>query len=134
VTVFARQIATATRLIAQYGEAVEWWQRGELNAGGTPAKPSGASSPVKFEGVKLVWLTQKNESLADMFSRMSPDTPDVPSGGKAALMAPFVGLVPGFSDYVKRPNGSVLILDPKKGVSTLEPDGTPILYYLRFLA
>lgn len=134
MTVFGRQIALAIRMIDRYGATVTWQQRGEANAGGTPAKPSGASAPVLFPNVKMVFLTNKQETLADLFSQLSPDAPDIPSGGKSALMAPVVGLEPSYNDLVRLPDNSVLMLDPKNGVRVLAPDLAPILYFLRFVA
>jgi hypothetical protein len=128
---FERQIATASRLIAQYGADCVWREPGTPT--GSPARPV-AGTP-SDAAVKILFLTNTSrESLASLLS-MIADT-ELPSGGKRGLMAGNISFTPSLSGLVAVGNvfaEPALRILPKNGIDLLAPNQVePILYYLRF--
>lgn len=123
--VFERQIATATRLIAKYGQDCTWRK---TVATGPASKPTGQN--VTDYPVKIVFVNHKRESLLTALSMMT--NTDIPSGGLLGLMA-VVSFDPELPDAVIRGTEQYGIAD-KNGIEKLAPNGEgAILYKLRLV-
>lgn len=127
--VFQRQIATATRLIAKYGQDCTWRKTVVL---GPPEKPTGQT--VEDFPVKIVFVNHKRERLLTALS-MLKDT-EIPSGGLLGLMA-VVPFEPELVDAVYRginATGEQYGIDDENGIEKLAPNGEgAILYKIRLV-
>lgn len=130
--VYDRQIATATRLIAEKGQACLWRVPGAA-VGGTPASPGPAGPPTDYP-VRVVFLSNTSrESLAGFLSMLA--NTEVPSGGMRALMSGDVPFTPALTHTLFKGETDAapeLVLHDKNGIDLLAPNGEPILYFLRF--
>lgn len=121
---YDRQKATATRLIAKYGQSVTW-QEPRAN-GGTAAKPA-STVLTSYTGVKMVFLSPKLQ-IFDLFKTMIRGT-EVPTGGVLALMAVQV-FTPTAKGIVIRGDETLHVVDDN-GIDQLAPNGELILWKIR---
>jgi len=132
--VYARAMATATRLILKYGQSCTWRQI-EPAPGSTPAKSTG-TVPTDFP-CTIVFLNHKREQLLTALS-MIVGAADIPSGGLLGLMAP-VPFEPSLKDMVFRSTyplvtGERYGISDKNGIEILAPNEEgPILYKIRLV-
>ena len=123
---YDRAIATALRMVAQYGMVVTWEKPGPVT--GTEANPI-SGEPVEHS-VSIVFLPSEANGLASMLSAIQGT--EVPNGGMVGYMGA-VDFVPELTDSVLGFDDLPLYLDPKNGIERLAPSGVPILYILRFV-
>lgn len=131
--VFERATATATRLIAKYGQDCTW-RKIVPGVGGTAAKPTNAVAPTDA-ACKIVFLNHKRESLMTALSMIVGT--EVPSGGLLGLMSA-VGFEPELKDLVIRApvgeNGEEYSIADDNGIEKLKPNGEgAILYKIRLV-
>ena len=128
--VYEGQIATATRLIAKYGQACIWREPGTPT--GNPANPTPAV-PVDHP-VSIVFLDNSTRESLSAFLSMIAET-EVPTGGLRGLMAP-VSFSPSLMGRVARATAfeePALSIVDKNGIDVLNLNGEIILYKLRFV-
>lgn len=124
MAVFSRQVASATRLIAKYGELVKWQQTTYTQPSETPWKQT-ESTPVQTN-VSIVFLPVTRiggETLRHMKGS------EVSAGGMKGLMAAN-GFTPSIKDTVLR--GSKLLRIST--LTELNPNGESILWEIEFAA
>ena len=127
-TKYGRQLATVQRLIASHGEACTWWQY-PAPPDDDAANPAEPEEPVSFP-VLIVFIGPTKS--ASFFAALSALVgTEVPGGLNFALMGS-VTFTPALTDQVERSDGTMLSINDKDGIRTLAPDGTTLLYYLRF--
>lgn len=131
MTVYARQIATAQRLIAAKGKAVTWLTYATQD-GVDPDKPwnkTFAQFPVAETPVRIVFLPYDSLTVRGRQtggSRVGDE--DIPEGNFWGLMGAVAGLTPSRFDTVQD-GANVLAI---AAIDLLAPDGAPILYSIRF--
>lgn len=121
---YARQIATAKRLIEKHGENVIWTKR-VVTEGDKPWKEV-AGQAEEFP-VSMLFL-RPGSSLATAIFQLMKGT-DVVTGGVRALMAAQVSFEPEMTDYVVRDGVSMSI----SRFNPLAPAGIAILYEIEFV-
>jgi hypothetical protein len=123
---FDRQIATAVRLIAKYGQAVTW----QIVNDGTPAdaakpwKPSEATDTSNTVTICFVPIRENDWRKLLMYLKGT----EVPIGRLAGLMAGNVAFEPKLKDVVVRDNVTLHV----SSVDLISPNGQKILYVLEF--
>lgn len=123
MSVYVRQIATAQRLIAKYGQAVTWRQ--VRNAAPVdPAQPWNVANaaPVNYP-VKVVFLPPGGQA---QFIALMKET-EIPEGTVQGLMAA-VSFKPSVKDVVIRDNVELTI----HSIDEIAPNGETILYTVIF--
>lgn len=125
MTVFARQIATALRLITKYGEQCTWKQIPD-GVVADPLKPwiVGNVDPISYP-VKIAIFP--NTRVNHEFIKTLKGT-EVVIGEEYGYMAS-VPFKPSKTDVVIRADGSVSRVGT---IDILKPDGTAILYVVKF--
>lgn len=125
--VYDRQIATAKRQIAAKGSSCVWSQMGQ----GTLADPNKPWIPSEAtpgeHSVRILFLPYSTQTQA--FLRSLGET-DIKVGEDYGLMAS-VGFTPTQRAEIYAEDGTTL-LRKVSSYNLLAPDGTPILYTLRF--
>lgn len=128
MTVYARPIATAQRLIAKYGQAVDWYCTSEgfttddnVVAGADEISPK--SIPDVPKGTRIAFFPPDREQEKSLMQNGI----EVTKGHVIGYMAQ-VAFVPSDKDYVLR-NGVKLDVEE---IEILAPDGNPILYTILF--
>lgn len=121
---YDRQIATAKRLIAKYGQSVTWRQirNGAINNAATPWKPSASEVTEKTAQIAFFPYTTENKQLL----RHLLGT-EVPVGSLTGYM-PSVDFEPALKDTVVRDNKVLSI----KSIDPISPNGQIILYTIQF--
>lgn len=124
-TVYARQIATAKRLIAAKGQLVTWRKipDGVLPDSNMPWKPGAGGAPVDVN-VKIVFFPYTRTNM-QLMRALLPNAPEILVGNMYGLMAS-VDFVPSKVDLILRGSRQIRI----NAIDELSPDGTPILYTL----
>jgi hypothetical protein len=124
---YDRQIATAKRLIAAKGRACVWSQY-ENSPPPDPAKPwkPGPAVPTPHN-VAIVFLPMSGQNSALLRALTGSDTP---TGEDFGLMAA-VDFLPTTKAEIYAADGTTL-LRTVTGISTLAPDGDPILHTVYF--
>lgn len=121
MTVYARQIASAKRLIEKKGAKVTW--RKPADASQDADKPWNAEpNPPQDFPVSIAFFDDGGRAFASLMKGT-----DLPTGYELGYM-PAVTFEPGVGDDVIR-NGEALRV---AYVKPLQPDGTPILYVVGF--
>lgn len=122
MTAFARQVATAKRLIAKYGATCTFRRLPDApQDANKPWLVTSQGSAVSYPGIKVCILP---------YSRINRETQqqiadtEIQFGDFQGLMASQV-FVPSLTDVIL--NGQGLVYRIKK-ITTLAPDGTDILY------
>lgn len=116
---YARQIATARRLIAKYGMEVSW---GVLQpASGTPWRPQPTAEPI-FTPVRMAFLPVGRVQLESYAARGI----EVTVGASLGYMASTPGVNPVPADFVRR-DGEDYAVDY---IDTIAPSGIAILYIM----
>lgn len=130
MAVYSRQIATALRLIAKYGQQATWERRAP--GGGTAAKP--ATSVVVSRTVKIAFLPLDREYLQTTLGK--GDGSDIASGMLTGYMGQ-VDFVPTLKDTVVRNVNGVderYSITDRNGIEVIDPNGEgAILYIVRFV-
>lgn len=122
MTVYARQIAQAQKQIKRKGQACTW-RKLPRNANVTQPWKGQSTAPTDFP-VSIVFLKQGlNSALLHLLTNT-----DVTEGAPDAIMAGGLSFEPELTDVVIQ-NGQTMVLE---AIDSLAPDGTPIIYYLRF--
>lgn len=123
---FARQIATAQRLIKKNGAAVTW-RKFVQPVDDNPANPGVPTND--DHPVTVAFFPNDKLSLLTTLSMIAGT--EVPSGRVYGLMGA-VNFEPGMDDLiVGTPYGDLRLID-KYGIERLAPNGETILYTLRF--
>jgi len=132
MTVFTRQIATATRLIDKYGQYVTWRQ--DKATAGAADWLSGETAKTNNR-VKIAFLPNKRVGYETMLAAALGQ--EIKTGSVLGYMAS-VTFVPTIEDVVLRPAfaapfvlGTGIEYRISK-IDTLDVDGTPILYTVTF--
>lgn len=126
MTAFARQIATAKRLIAKNGQTVQWRQVRDA-APADPLKPwlaSGNATNVDTD-VKIAFLPNKRVGFETLIAAATGA--EILTGSVIGYMAA-VSFEPSKKDIVLR--GGVVYRISK--IDELNVDGAPILYTITF--
>lgn len=124
---YDRALATVSRLISRYGEAVTWNQivDGDPSDSAKPWAPSTPTgTPVSFSP-KIVFTKTKSERYGQEFRTYMPQT-EIPAGFQLGLLAGDCGFEPALKDEVIR-NGVTLAVEK---IDRLKPGDTVIMYYL----
>ena len=122
MTVYAQDIKQAQAAIKQAGQACTW-RKLPRNANAQQPWKGQAAAPVNFP-VSIVFLRQGlNSALLSLMKGT-----DVTEGAPDAIMAGGLPFEPELTDVVIQ-NGQTFTIE---GIDILAPDGTAILYYLRF--
>lgn len=127
MTLFARQQATAKRLIDKYGQAVTWRVINDAAPAdpSQPWKPTGAA-PTDYP-VKIVFITTNRSGFETLARLLGAE---IAVGNVDGLMAGLLPFDPKLKAEVIRGTET---LKPQY-VDTLAPDGAPILNTIRFAA
>lgn len=123
--IYDRAIATAARLIAKYGQQIVW----NANTNTAPVDPSQPWKPAAISATSnypyIVFLPENRigyEFLAALVGT------EVPQGCVEGLMPGNVGFVPTSKDTIVR-NGVTMAIET---IDVIAPNGTPVLYVIRF--
>lgn len=123
---FARQIATAKKLIKRNGALVTWRQIAP-GVGENPAKPA-VGTPTNYP-VFMAFFPTGELSLRSTLSMLLGT--EIPSGRLYGLMGA-VPFTPGMKDTVLgTPFGDLGIID-KNGIDEFNPNGESIFFTVRF--
>lgn len=125
---YDRQVATAQRLIAKYGQQVLWQQ--EAAQVSDPDKPwqTSLDGDLAQYPVTIVFLSPKGGNFkADLAFLKGTD---VIVGGVRGLMGAVSGFTPQAIDKVIRDGAKLAI----KSIDMLHPNGQVILYTIEFVA
>lgn len=120
---YDRQIATAIRLIAKYGQAVTWRSANETENALEPWKAT-AGTPTDTE-VSICFVPAKDNEWRKLFYYLKGT--EVPAGKLAGLMGQ-VSFTPSLKDVVIRDGKTLRIAN----IDLLSPNGQKILYTLEF--
>jgi hypothetical protein len=120
---YARQIASAQRLIKKKGLLVTWRKLVRTQNNVQPWK--GTTANQDFQ-VYIVFL-RKGGNLASALQSLFKGT-EITQGAPNGIMGSIPGLIPELTDVVIR-NGVTLAIS---AIDPLAPDGTPILYFVEF--
>lgn len=123
MTAFARQIATAKRLIAKNGANCTWRQIPDAVPDTSEPWKVAAGVPKDFKNVRVVFLPYTR--MGYEFLRLLTGT-EIQIGDVKGLMAQQV-FKPSITDVLIHPNGTVYRVNK---LDPLAPDGTDILYTL----
>lgn len=121
-----RATATATRLIAKYGEPCTWQSTSD------PTVPDATKPFITVDGVTtphtipILFVTDSSNPLMKLLAATSVETT-----GRKAIMAASSAFVPKLSDVVVRSDATKLALN---SVDPVAPNGVPILWKLVFKA
>jgi hypothetical protein len=123
---FDRQIATAQRLIAKYGQSVTWREPAE----GLPADPEKpwsktAAVPIDHAGIKICFVPAKENEWRKLLAYLKGT--EVPTTKLAGLMGA-VTFTPALKHIVLRDGKQLRIAS----IDCLSPNGQKILYTLEF--
>jgi|SRR5688572_25129759 len=123
---FDRQIATAVRLIAKYGQAVTWQTvvDGAPVDAGQPWKPTEAADTPNEATICFVPVRDNDWRKLLAYLKGS----EVPVGKLAGLMAGNVAFDPKLKDIVIRDGVTLNVTN----IDLLSPNGQKILYILEF--
>lgn len=122
MAIYDRQIATATRLVAKYGQSVVWRKVGILTP--DPSQPwENTNGTTVDNSVKMVFLTKWRDELLLKYLKGT----DIPTGANFGLMG-VQSFVPAINDYVVRGSDNYIVKD----IDIISPNGTPILYIVSF--
>lgn len=121
---YARQIATADRLIRKYGELVTFHRLSDWT-GDKPWKPSDDPTETDFEDVPIVYYTETGlgRELLAYFQGA-----DVPAGQTLAMIPGNVAFNPQLKDTIDSPTMGLLKVLSNNPIS---PSGIPIVHMLR---
>lgn len=127
---FARQIASALRLIAKNGLVCSWVKQNVAVSGGQPWKLTQVANPPTFQ-VSIVFLSS-GSSFLNALSHLINGT-SIPTGAPRGLMGavPFIPEVTDKLIWIPPTGGGnqTLIV---KGIDPVAPNGRPILYKIDF--
>lgn len=126
---YARNIASAQRMIAAKGEACSWKKPVAEAAGADPWRDvrDEDAEPLDYP-VRIAWFSPRDlgrgtgEFLAAIMGT------EVPEGVMIGLMAGGQGFEPTVNDRITRADSSTV--EPMS-IDRLAPDGTPILYFVK---
>lgn len=121
---YDRQIASAKRLIAKYGQSVTWRQirNGGINNAATPWKPG--ASQVTEQSVQIAFFPYTTENKQLLRHLLGTE---IPVGSLTGYMSA-VNFEPTLKDTVLR-DGKILSI---KSIDPLAPNGQVIMYTLQF--
>lgn len=120
--VFDRQIATAKRLIAKYGETVTWNRYGESVPEETD-EPWNATDIDPIQTPVKVAFFPTGSSISQLIRFMKNS--DITTGNELGYMAQ-VPFVPSAKDTLTRKNGSEYRI---KSIDPLDPNGEGVILY-----
>lgn len=124
--VFDRQIATAQRLIAKYGQAVIW-QTVNQGAPADPLKPwESSASPDTPNNTKICFVPVRDNDWRKLLAYLKGT--EVPTGKLAGLMAGNVSFEPKLKDTVLRDGVTLNVTN----IDLISPNDQKILYILEF--
>lgn len=122
--VYDRQIASAKRMIAKYGQLCTWNSFSD-GTGGTAADPV-ANVSAAHSNIPIAFFPLDREYLATFLSKLA-DT-EIPIGLELAVMAQ-VSFVPSLRDTITR--GTVTYsIHQKNGIEKIDPNGEGAILYL----
>lgn len=123
---FDRQIATAQRLIAKYGQDVTW----QTVVDGSPADPLKPWKPSEAADTqttaKICFVPVRDNDWRKLLAYLKGT--EVPAGKLAGLMAGNVTFDPKLKDIVVRDGVTLNV----SNIDLLSPNGQKILYILEF--
>lgn len=120
MAVYTRQVATAKRLIAKYGQFCQWVKpAAEVEDPDSPWN-NGAGEPVVYEKIKLAFFPNPKHSLSRAMGN------EVQVGGSIAYMAA-VNFVPSLEDKIIKADGSPATITY---IDKIAPNGEPILFII----
>lgn len=123
---FDRQIATAQRLIAKYGQAVTWQTVNE-GAPANPAQPWKSSAAADTPNdATICFVPVRDNDWRKLLAYLKGT--EVPSGRLAGLMAGNVSFEPKLKDVVVRDGVTLNVTN----IDLISPNGQKILYILEF--
>lgn len=123
--VFDRQIATAQRLIAKYGQDCGWVKAPADDGSGSPGYP-GELAPDAPVPCKIAWFSSKDLGRGSgEFAALMAGI-EVPAGKEIGLLAGGIDFVPQDADTIIRGASTNGITS----IDRLAPNGDPILYYV----
>lgn len=121
---FDRQIATAQRLIAKYGQDVTWQTVVEATNGAQPWK--GTTSADTPNTAKICFVPVRDNDWRKLLAYLKGT--EVPSGKLAGLMAGNVPFDPKLKDIVVRDGVTLNVTN----IDLISPNGQKVLYILEF--
>ena len=121
--VFDRQIATAKRLIAKYGEPVTWHSAPTSVPSDDDQPWNGTDvKPIDRPGIRVAFFPT-NSSIGQLIRMMRNS--DIPTGNELGYMAQVPFEVSSL-DTLTRRNGSVYRI---KNIDPLDPNGEGVILY-----
>lgn len=126
--VFDRQVATAKRLIARYGQACQW-QKPAPEIEAEPGYPNVGPLPDPVP-VRIAWFSPRDLGRGTEEFMAALVGTEVSGSSEIGLMEGGVPFVPDDQDSVIRDGQGLSI----KKIDRLAPNGEPILYYVSVAA
>lgn len=120
--VFDRQVATAKRLIAKYGEPVTWHSAPPSDAPDDQPWNGTDVQPIDRPGIRVAFFPT-NSSIGQLIRFMRNS--DIPTGNELGYMAQVPFEVSSL-DTLTRRNGSVYRI---KNIDPLDPNGEGVILY-----
>ena len=120
---YSNDIKQAQAAIKEAGKAVIWRKLARTPDNSQPWK--GTTAPTDFPNTYIMYMGKA--SLTAGFFHFMKDT-DVTEGAPDAIMAGGLPFIPELTDAIIDGADTWIIAD----IDSLAPDGTNILYYLRF--
>jgi len=120
MAVYTRQVASAKRMIAKYGQFCNWVK--PIVEVDDPDSPwnNGAGEPTTYEKIKIVFFPNPKHSLA------RAQGGEVQVGASLAYMAA-VNFVPSLEDTIIKADGSHATI---VAIDKIAPNGEPILFII----
>lgn len=124
MTIYAQEIKGVQVDIKRAGQSCTWTKIPRTANDTQPWKGGTTPVPQNFPNTYILFL---KGGLSNALQHLMKNT-DVTDGAPDAIMAGGLSFTPELTDVVIRGTETLLISD----IDILAPDGTPILYYLRF--
>lgn len=122
MAVFSRQIQSAKRMIAKYGQKCKWVERASISEEENPWD-QGEADPIIHTDVKIAFFPSALNGMATLARALNKD---VIFGNSVAYMAA-VNFKPKVTDTIIKADGSPVTIE---NIQEINPNGESILFII----